>query len=353
MALTRKLKSYELPFPSIYNPDTVGDFFTPNYNEVMAAAVAWRKTHNIQPRRKDRNVVGYTAIDLQRTFCLEHGELSMAPASINDTRQATEFLYRNLRIISNLTATLDSHFLLQVFHPPFWLKENGDFVDPFTQITSADVKTTKYRPNPEMAYIIWGDMKYLPLLNDYALAYTEKLEQLGKPLLVVWPCHGLFGSPGHALVPAFHTACQIHELSRWSRTEYRLKGSLALSEHYSPYGTEVVTLPLGGNAQYPVGELSDDAIDDLLKNEVNIIAGEASSHCVAMAIYDILRRIKAQDPKLAEKVYILKDCTSPVAGFEAQAKKAMADFAAAGMHLVDSTTPMDEWPGINPEIFQL
>jgi nicotinamidase-related amidase len=57
----------------------------------------------------------------------------------------------------------------------------------------------------------------------------------------------------------------------------------------------------------------------------------------------------AKDPKLAKKVYLLEDCTSPVVvpgiiDFTDQADAAFQRFAAAGMHVVRSTDPLDTWP---------
>jgi nicotinamidase-related amidase len=43
-----------------------------------------------------------------------------------------------------------------------------------------------------------------------------------------------------------------------------------------------------------------------------IIAGQAKSHCVAWTIDDLLTEIQSQDPSLAQKVYLLEDCSSPV-----------------------------------------
>lgn len=373
-ALSRPLKAYELPLPGIYNPEEVSGFYDPdkyvitnkatgaeenvlialpppNYRIVMNAARAWAVQHKIAPRRKDKHPVGMTIIDMQRTFCQKTGELTLEPASIADSRRICEFTYRNTRILSNLMPTLDTHFLCQIFHPAFILKEDGSFVDDITVVLPEDLKSGKYRVNPEMAYCILGDMKYLPWLQAYVLAYTEQLAALGKPPLIIWPVHGLLGSPGHALVPAIQTACQVHEIARWARTNYRIKGDKPLSEHYSPFGTEVVDIIVHGQ-KMTVGELSDAVIDDMLANVISIICGEASSHCVGMGIFDILRRILKQDKKLARKVYIMEDCTSPVPGFEDQAEKAFKEFAAAGMHLVKSTTPMDEWPDVPQEIFE-
>ena len=83
-----------------------------------------------------------------------------------------------------------------------------------------------------------------------------------------------------------------------------------------------------------------------------IIAGQAKSHCVAWTIDDLLTEIQAQDPKLAQKVYLLEDCTSPVVvpgvvDFTNQANAAFQRFADAGMHLVKSTDAIESWAGIS------
>lgn len=57
-------------------------------------------------------------------------------------------------------------------------------------------------------------------------------------------------------------------------------------------------------------------------------------------------------PKLAKKVYLLEDCTSPVVvpnvvDFTDQADAAFQRFANAGMHLVKSTDAMETWVDLN------
>ena len=93
----------------------------------------------------------------------------------------------------------------------------------------------------------------------------------------------------------------------------------------------------------------------LLDSDAVVIAGQAASHCVKSSIDDLLDSIQAQDPKLAKKVYVLRDCMSAVtvpdqkggflADFTPQAEEALKKFADAGMNVVDSTVPMEDWEG--------
>jgi hypothetical protein len=76
---------------------------------------------------------------------------------------------------------------------------------------------------------------------------------------------------------------------------------------------------------------------------------------VKSTLDDLLLEIGARDPKLARKVYVLRDCMSAVAvpdpdrpgeflfDFTPQAEESLKRWAAAGMHVVSSTEPMAEW----------
>jgi len=63
----------------------------------------------------------------------------------------------------------------------------------------------------------------------------------------------------------------------------------------------------------------------LLSFDAVVIAGEAKSHCVARTIDDLL-----EEPKLAERTYLLEDCSSPVVvpGAVDYTEEANAAFAA-------------------------
>jgi nicotinamidase-related amidase len=73
-----------------------------------------------------------------------------------------------------------------------------------------------------------------------------------------------------------------------------------------------------------------------------VIAGQAKSHCVAWTVSDLLEDITVIDLKLAQKVYLLEDCTSPVVvpgvvDHTDAADAAYERFAKAGLHVVKST----------------
>jgi nicotinamidase-related amidase len=86
----------------------------------------------------------------------------------------------------------------------------------------------------------------------------------------------------------------------------------------------------------------------LLTFEAVVVAGQAKSHCVAWTIADLLEHHDLRG--LAQRTYLLEDCTSPVVvpgvvDYTDEADAAFQRFEAAGIHVVRSAEPIDRWPG--------
>jgi nicotinamidase-related amidase len=102
---------------------------------------------------------------------------------------------------------------------------------------------------------------------------------------------------------------------------------------------------LSGPQGESLGARNPKFINQLRQVDRLYIAGQAKSHCVAWTIADLLEDIRATDPALAGKVYLLEDCSSPVVvpgvvDHTEAAEAAFAQFAAAGMQIVRSTDPL-------------
>jgi nicotinamidase-related amidase len=148
-------------------------------------------------------------------------------------------------------------------------------------------------------------------------------------------------------VPAVEEALFFHTVARLSQPDFQVKGRNPLTEHYSVLGPEVTTGPDGE----PIGDKNRALVESLLQFDAVVIAGQAKSHCVAWTIADLLETPGVREQQLAERVYLLEDCTSPVVvpgvvDYTDEADAAFARFAEAGMHIVRSTEPIDSWPGI-------
>jgi len=111
-------------------------------------------------------------------------------------------------------------------------------------------------------------------------------------------------------------------------------------------GPEVTEGPNGDR----LGETNTELIATLLTFDVVVVAGQAKSHCLAWTIENLLDDDQLRE-KLAERTYLLEDCTSPVVvpgivDYTAEADAAFERFQVAGMHVVRSTDPIERWPGL-------
>jgi nicotinamidase-related amidase len=277
-------------------------------------------------------------VDVQNTFCIPDFELYVAGRSgtgaVDDNRRLCEFIYRNLGVITQITATMDTHQAMQIFHAIFLIDENGEHPAPYTNVSAEDVRTGKWKFNPALAghFGISEDQGQERLQH-----YVNKLEEVEKYSLTIWPYHAMLGGIGHALVSSVEEALFFHSVARLSPPHFEIKGDRSFTEHYSVIGPEVEKGPKGET----LGEHNDKFIEMLKGVDRLVIAGQAKSHCVAWTIADLLGDLRKEDPALAQKIYLLEDCTSPVvvpgADFTDQADAAFDRFADAGMHLVKST----------------
>jgi len=340
--------SYELPIPSFFDPARTGEIWKVPFQERASQAQAWSSEHTIQPAYRDKFKIGLIAIDVQNTFCLPGFELFVAGRSgngaVEDCRRLCEFIYRNLGVITQITATLDTHQAIQIFHPIFLINEKGENPDPLTLVSFEDVRQARWKFNPNVADSLGIDAAYG---QEHLLHYTEELKSKGKYDLTIWPYHVMLGSIGYALVSAVEEALFFHNLTRYSQTDFEVKGNNPLTEHYSALGPEVMDGP-GGQ---PIAHKNGKFIQKLKTYDAVVIAGQAKSHCVAWTIDDLLKDIRAVDNSLVQKVYLLEDCTSAVVipgvvDYTNEANAAFQRFADAGMHIVHSSDPIQNWPGI-------
>ena len=339
------------PVPGFFDPTTAENIFMVPYEQRFAEALAWRKKHNLHTAARDGLRVGLLLIDVQNTFCLPTGQLYVAGQSgrgaVEDSIRTAEFIYREIGNISKIYCTMDTHELMQIFHRSFWVDDAGNHPNPATTIAVGDVLSGKWLVNPAMAGNILGSAAQHVGLQKFALHYVEALAKKGRYQLMVWPHHAILGGADHALVSLVHEAVFFHAVTRQSRPGLEVKGGNPLTENYSVLSPEV----LETNDGMAIAQRNVKFIQMLLDNDILIIGGQAKSHCVAWTIHDLLTDIKAKDPKLAEKVYLLEDCTSPVVipgvyDFTPDAEKAFTDFVAAGMHLVKSSDPLETWKGV-------
>lgn len=338
----------ELPVPSHFDPDKVGEVWRVPYQERAEEAERWVAQHSIQPAADDKFKVCLIAVDVQNTFCIPEFELYVGGRSgtgaIDDNRRLCEFIYRNLDVITEICPTMDTHQAIQIFHSIFLVNDEGEHPSPFTLISEEDLRLGRWKFNAALSQTLQISADYG---QRHLLHYANRLKESGKYELTIWPYHAMLGGIGHALVSSVEEAIFFHSIARRSRPDFHIKGNNPLTEHYSALGPEVLEGP-GGE---PIAQKSDKFWKKLVQFDAVVIAGQAKSHCVAWTIDDLREEIYKRDKSLAGKVYLLEDCTSPVVvpgaiDYTDQANEAFRKFAEAGMHIVRSTDPIDSWPGI-------
>jgi nicotinamidase-related amidase len=338
-----------LPIPAHFGPDTIDQIWRVDYERLAVAALSWRTVHKIPPSRADQRRLCLVAIDIQNTFCIPGFELYVGGRSgtgaVDDNRRLCQFIYQNLASITEIYPTLDTHQTQQIFHAVFLVDEHGNHPAPYTLVTASDITQGRWRFNEAVAHSLGLETAYV---QRHLAHYTAALEANQKYALTIWPYHALLGGIGHALVPAIEEAIFFHAMARDAQPRFQMKGNQPLTEHYSVLGPEVLTDPDG----MLIASRNQPLVDALLEFDVIVIAGQAKSHCVAWTIQDLLNGINNRDRKLTRKVYLLEDCSSPVVvssaiDYTEDADAAYQRFEEAGMHVVQSTSPISSWPGFS------
>lgn len=343
-----------LPLPEFYRPEHAAEWaYAPDQQALFEHAVRWRRTHDLQPASADAPRVHLLLIDLQKDFCLPEGALYVGGRSgrgaVDDSDRTARFIYRNLRAITEITCTMDTHAPFQIFSPSFWVAADGAAPAAHREVTVADVREGRLRPNPALAgWLAGGDYDALRRHTEF---YCAELERAGRYTLYLWPPHCILGSEGHALAGVIHEARMFHAFARLAPNRIELKGRHPLTENYSVLAPEVLARADGA----PVAERNTEFLHTLSAADAIVVAGQAASHCVRSSVEDLIEQI---EPGRASNVYLLRDCMSSVAVPDAQqpgeyvadftpaADAALQRFVDAGVHLVDSTRPISEWPGL-------
>jgi nicotinamidase-related amidase len=328
-----------LPIPDFFDSQNVGTVWRIPYEERATQARDWAVQHGLQPVSADTTKTWLMLIDVQNTFSIPKFELYVGGRSgrgaVEDNVRLCEFIYRHLGKITQITATMDTHRTMQVFHAIFFVDKDGNHPAPYTDIHASELRDSRWTFNPALSSQFGIAPEYG---QQMMIHYAEELEKKSKFALTIWPYHAMLGGIGHALVSSVEEAIFFHSIARIAQPELEIKGDEPFTENYSVIGPEVLTGPIGET----LGSRNQKFIEQLQQFDRLIIAGQAKSHCVAWTVSDLLEDIALLDLELAKKVYLLEDCTSPVVvpgvvDHTDAADAAYERFAKAGMNVVKST----------------
>ncbi len=294
-------------YEEIVNVNAIGKPENPiSLNEILKKA----NDEQLTPSKQNRERVLFLGIDVQQDF-MDNGALGV-PGAHGDVERMTQFIYNNMDKISNIAVSIDTHTPHQIFHPCWWIDENGNNPAPYTPITLADLDSGKWRA----------------VINPRASRdYVEHLEQDGKKVLCVWSYHCIQGTTGCALENQFANMVYFHSVAKKSVVQRLVKGQDALSEMYGVIKPEYDTK----------GYINLDFLNKLESFDKVVICGEAKSHCCMESIKQILEHYETR-PEVTKKIFILEDCMSIIPGFEDATAQVFDEFKTKyHVNLVNST----------------
>jgi len=254
--------------------------------------------------------------DLPPDYCPDHPLLGKLKPSLPvngahaDMQRLAQWIQRESPYIDSIDITLDSHQYYDIAHPSFW-QHKGNEVSPFTQITAAQVRSGEYSPR-KLAH------------RDYVLDYLDALEKQGRHTLMVWPVHCEVGSWGHGIHADILAQCSQWQQQRQRAVTHLFKGLNPWTEHYSALEAEVP------DPSDPETLLNKAWLNSVDRAEQLIIAGEASSHCVRFTVEHLLQYLPSGKP---ERLVLLIDAMSPVAGFETSHQEFINNAQKAGIRI--------------------
>lgn len=235
------------------------------------------------------------------------------PNANEDALRVQQFIRDYIDDIEDIVVTQDSHHLNHIAHAVFWEDSEGKEPPPYTSISQQDVCQGRWIPKNRK-------------LLDYCKQYTKDLESSGKFVLTIWPDHCLLGSPGHCVVEPIQTA-----LMEWSRkqkkeVEYVMKGQNSLTEMYSAIMAEV---PMPDD---PGTQLNSKLLRRLQSSRQLVVCGQALSHCVNFTVRDLVKHWRSDK----SRILLMRDGSSPVAGFEAEGERFIEDMKSEGLRIITS-----------------
>ena len=260
-------------------------------------------------------------IDPQNDFCLkpEEGAALSVTGAHDDMKRLADFVQKHGARLHDIHVTLDCHHLFDIAHPIFWRDASGKHPNPFTLISNEDVVAGKY-------------MTTIPSLQAMGANYVKSLDDNKRYPLCIWPPHCLIGTWGNNVVKELSDALLAWEREQYANIDFITKGSNPFTEHYSAVAAEV------RDPNNPDPSIAPNArfFDMLESSDIVLIAGEASSHCVANTVMDMLNMFPGA-MKHIRKLVFLDDASSPVGGFEHLADSFKSEMISKGMTISKTT----------------
>lgn len=247
-------------------------------------------------------------VDPQNDFCDHRGSLYVEGAYA-DVRRLAEHIALAGEYYTDIIVSLDCHDVTAIFHPRFWLDNSGSTPPPYTQITEQDFREGKWRAASRE--------------NQSAAEQTFRImAEKGAGALMVWPEHCVVSTWGHNISDVVREALSVWREKSGSAVRYVFKGE-------NPY-TDQFSIFEGLDDTHPETAFNKRLFDMLAEGASVTFAGEALTHCVGESVLSYVERLAGK----TQRVTLLTDCCSPVAGFSGE--EMLARLEANGVELKNS-----------------
>lgn len=244
-------------------------------------------------------------IDGQNCFMYLPGAPLPVVGSIEDMTRLIRFIQFYGTYLEEILCSLDTHTKDHVSHSERWVDIHGNHPAPFTPITYDDCVAGVWRAAD-------------PKDQEWQLEYVKRLNRTH----YIWPVHGQ--KPDWEW-QVYHDLAI--ELDGRSNVRFVEKGMHRDVEQFGIFGAEV---PFPGA---PETDINHALIAEIDSFERIIFAGEAASHCVMDSVNQFLQHMPSGQH---DKVVLLKDCMSPVSGFEQLASDWLAEMEGKGVSVINS-----------------
>jgi nicotinamidase-related amidase len=255
-------------------------------------------------------------IDPQNDFCDRRGSLYVEGAEDDIGRLARRVREDGQRY-TDVYVSLDSHDVMAIFHPKFWRDQQGGHPAPFTALAEDDYNRGRWRASSDG-------------LGRYAEKMFSVMARKNIPSLVIWPEHCVVSTWGHNIASPLQEALALWRDSSGAPVRYMFKGE-------NPY-TEQFSIFEGLDDSWPDTSFNRELYSRLAGAAAVTFTGEALSHCVEASVTSYVKRCGGIPG--GQDVFILSDCSSPVAGFDGKASKERLE--ALGVNFIASVSSPDD-----------
>jgi nicotinamidase-related amidase len=234
-------------------------------------------------------------IDPQNDFCDQRGSLYVDGAA-TDIGRLSSHIEGNGGEYSDIFVSLDFHDVIAIFHPRFWIGEDGRNPAPFTLISEDDFSSGKWRAAS-------------PSYQERAAKTFSAMRSKRIGSMMIWPEHCVVSTWGCQIAGNLRDALRSWRGMTGRAVRYVFKGE-------NPY-TDQFSIFEGVDSSWPETSFNEALFSYLSAFGAVTFAGEALSHCVESSILSYTGRLGNNGQK-SQKITLLADCTSPVSGFDRQ-----------------------------------